>query len=105
MVFFCQSVWRRWPLKKYLQVDDERFPANVGTKQATRHEPEKNVVFIVFYSLYFVYYFILKYLFFTMVAPFGKDIFFLSKCLNFNCFLLLSGGGGGGGGRGVEDSL
>lgn len=34
---------------------------------------EKNVVFIVFYSLYFVYYFILKYLFFTIVAPFGKD--------------------------------
>ena len=63
---------------------------------------EKNVVFIVFYSLYFVYYYILKYLLFTIVAPFGKDIFFLSKCLNFNCFLLLSSGvcvcvfGGGG---------
>lgn len=77
MVFFLpKCIWRQWPLKKYLQVDDERFPANFGTKQATRHEPEKNVVFIVFYSLYFVYYFILKYLFFTMVAPFGKDIFF-----------------------------
>ena len=80
MVFFCQSVWRQWPLKKYLQVYEERFPANVGTKQATRHGPEKNVVFIVFYSLYFVYYFvyyfILKFLFLTMVAPFGKDIFF-----------------------------
>lgn len=40
---------------------------------------EKNVVFIVFYSLYFVYYYILKYLLFTIVAPFGKDIFFSQR--------------------------
>ena len=47
---------------------------NICKRQGTN--AEKNVVFIVFYSLYYVYYFILKYLLFTIVAAFGKDLFF-----------------------------
>ena len=36
-------------------------------------------MFIVFYSLYYVYYFILKKLLFTIVAAFGKDLFSLKE--------------------------
>lgn len=64
---------------------------------------EKNVVFIVFYSLYFVYYYILKYLLFTIVAPFGKDIFFSQSAWTSTAFFFwvvvcvcVWGGGGGG---------
>ena len=65
-------------------------------------DAEKNVVFIVFYSLYFVYYFILKYLFFTMVAPFGKDIFFSQSDWTSTAFFFwVVGGGVGGGGEEV----
>lgn len=47
---------------------------------ATSHERRKKCfVFIVFYSLYYVYYFILKYLLFTIVAAFGKDLFSLKE--------------------------
>ena len=66
-----------------MQVGDENFPANVGsTKHALKRQDtngEKNVVFIVLYSLYCVYYFILKYLLFTVVAAFGKDFFSLKE--------------------------
>ena len=34
-VAFCQSAWRQWPRTKYLQVGDESFPANVGTKHSS----------------------------------------------------------------------
>ena len=96
-VAFCQSAWRKWPRTKYLQVGDESFPANVGTKHSRQDtNAEKNVVFIVFYSLYYVYYFILKYLFFTIVAAFGKDLFSLKELelqLLFSFRWWWSGGG------------
>ena len=65
---------------------------------------EKNVVFIVFYSLYFVYYYVLKYLLFTIVAPFGKDIFFSQSAWTSTAFFFwvvvcVWGGGEGGGKR------
>ena len=36
-------------------------------------------MFIVFYNLYYVYYFILKYLLSAIVAAFGKDFFSLKE--------------------------
>ena len=53
-------------------------------------------MFIVFYSLYYVHYFILKYLLFTIVAAFGKDLFSLKELelqLLFSFRWWWSGGG------------
>ena len=61
-------------------------------------------MFIVFYSLYYVYYFFLKYLLFTIVAAFGKDLFSLKE---IELQLLFFGGWWWGvvGWCGGEDSL
>lgn len=61
-------------------------------------------MFIVFYSSYYVYYFILKYLLFTIVAAFGKDLFSLKE-LELQLLFFFSVVVGGSGWWGGEDSL